>query len=93
MLEVHRFGSLGFRSGRALPTCTFKRAYLDPKDGLQVYTNKPLTRYEPILDFIEFKDVLTRNFYLTKRGRLPPEACRSVAGLPTPDEGPASAFN
>ena len=71
ILEVHRYGSLGLRAGKIIDDCVFKAAYIDPKDGLQVYTSRPLARYRPIFDLIEFKDVLARDFYLTNKARLP----------------------
>jgi hypothetical protein len=71
VLEVHRYGSLGLRAGKSIDECAFKAAYIDPKDGLQVYTARPLARYRPIFDLIEFKDVLARDFYLTNKARLP----------------------
>jgi hypothetical protein len=71
MLEVHRHGSMGLREGKEIADCTFKPAYVDPKDGLQVYTTRPLHRYRPILDVIEFKDVVARDFYLTNKDKLP----------------------
>jgi hypothetical protein len=71
VLEVHRYGSMGLRQGKDIADCIFKSAYVDPRDGLQVYTSRPVPRYRPILDLIEFKDVVARDFYLTNKGRLP----------------------
>jgi hypothetical protein len=50
MLNVHRHGSMGLREGKEIEECSFKPAYIDPKDGLQVHTTRPLHRYQPILD-------------------------------------------
>jgi hypothetical protein len=85
VLEVHRHGSLGLRAGKNIGDCTFKLAYIDPKDGLQVYTARPLSRYRPIYDLIEFKDVLARDFYLTNKGRLPLHVRKLVLTRPACD--------
>ncbi len=62
---------MGLRTGKEIAECDFKPAFVDPKDGLQVYTTRPLRRYVPILDLIEFKDIVARDFFLTNKGRLP----------------------
>jgi hypothetical protein len=71
ILEVHRYGSLDLRKGKHIDICKFKPAFIDPKDGLQVYTERPLSRYRPIFDLIQFKDVMARDFYLTNANKLP----------------------
>jgi len=71
VLEVHRYGSMGLREGKEVADCIFKPAYIDPRDGLQVYTTRALPRYRPILDLIEFKDIVARDFYLTNKAKLP----------------------
>jgi transposase InsO family protein len=71
VLEIHRFGSMDLRKGKHVDECRFKPAWIDPKDGLQVYTAKPMRRYQPIYDLAEFRDVMSRDFYLTNANKLP----------------------
>jgi len=78
VLETHRFGSYDFRDGKTLARCTWLPAYIDPKDGMQVYTNRPMGRYLPILDLLDFADVISRDFFLTNKGLLPQEVARAV---------------
>ena len=82
LLELHRFGSIDQRKGKNIAICKFRPAFLDPKDGLQVYTNKPLPRYVPILDIVSFSDILVRSFHLTNKKLVPLAARRSVASMP-----------
>ena len=77
-LEVHRYGSLSFREGRPLAKCRWAPAYVDPKDGLQVFTARPSRRYEPIFDVIEFGQIVRRDFYLRNASILPQEIRRAV---------------
>ena len=71
ILEVLRYGSMDLRKGKHIDVCKFKPAYTDPKDGLQVYTDRPAARYRPIYDIIQFKDVMARDFHLTNAAKLP----------------------
>ena len=80
-VEVHRYGSLQLLRGKALRTCKFRPAFVDPRDGKQVFTSRPLVRYAPVLDIIEFADVMERDFYLTNSGLLPDAVIRTIAAL------------
>ena len=82
LMEVHRFGSLGLESGKALATCKFRPAYIDPGDGKQVFTKRPVRRLEPSFDIIEFADIIERDFYLTNREKLPDAIVRAIQALP-----------
>ena len=57
---------------------------MDPKDGKQVYTARPLVRYVPIFDFVEFAEVIERDFYLTNKGLLPDAVQRTICALTSP---------
>jgi hypothetical protein len=87
MLEVHRYGSMDLRRGKHIDVCKFKPAYIDPRDGFQVYTDRPAVRYRPILDIIEFQDVMARDFYPTNAGKLPSHVRALVS------QQPAFVFN
>ena len=54
LLEVHRYGSYELRKGKQLENCKFRPAYVDPKDHKAVYTDRPLLRYQPTFDHVEF---------------------------------------
>jgi hypothetical protein len=83
ILEVHRYGSINLRKGKHIDDCKFKPAYIDTKDGLQVYTERPLGRYREIFDIIPFQDVMARDFYLTNAGKLPAHVRALVSMQPT----------
>ena len=80
-LEVHRFGSLDFLKSKEISTCKFRPAYVDPKDGKQVFTHSALGRYKPVLDIIEFSDVVMRDFFITNNGKLPDSVVRAITDL------------
>ena len=82
ILEVHRFGSMDQRKGKSLDKCKFKRAWVDPRDGLQVYTSRPIARYRPIYDIVDFKNILERDFYLNNKEMLPSHVRAVVAEQP-----------
>ena len=82
VIEVHRYGSLDLRKGKHIDECKFKPAFVDPKDGLQVYSLKPLRRYAPIFDLVEFRDIIARDFYLTNANKLPATARSVVSQQP-----------
>jgi hypothetical protein len=81
LIEIHRYGSFDLRTGKTLPLCRFYPVYLDPKDNKQVYTKKPVRRYNPVFDIIEFSDVMERDFHLTNRSRLPDHVVRRIETL------------
>ena len=81
LIEIHRYGSFDLRTGKTLPLCRFYPVYFDPKDNKQVYTKKPVRRYNPVFDIIEFSDVMERDFHLTNRSRLPDHVVRRIETL------------
>ena len=81
-VEIHRYGSRSYRLGKPLAKCRWAPAFFDPRDGQQVYTSKPLRRYEPIFDIVSFEKIVRRDFYLTNAGVLPQGVRRAVESRP-----------
>ena len=81
LIEVHRYGSLDVVKGKAINACKFRPAFVDPRDGKQVFTHKPLARYAPVFDIIEFSEVLVRDFYITNQDRLPDRVVRHIQSM------------
>ena len=81
LIEIHRYGSLDVIKGKALSASKFRPAFVDPRDGKQVFTQKPLSRYAPVFDIIEFSEVLVRDFYLTNQDRLPDRVVRHIQSM------------
>ena len=78
LVEVQRYDSYSRRRGRVLKECEFRPAYLDPRDGNMIFIDRPLARYEPILDVVAAEDILQAGFYLTNRGKLHQAQTRSL---------------
>jgi len=84
LVEVHRLGSYELSKGKDASLCQFRHAHVDPKDGKQVYTNKPVRRYNPVYDHVLFAEIVERDFYLTNRERLPDHVARAAQTLTPP---------
>ena len=81
LIEVHRYGSIDLVRGKSVSVSKFRPAFVDPRDGKQVFTQRPLARYAPVFDIIEFSEVLARDFYLTNQDRLPDRVVRQIGSL------------
>jgi hypothetical protein len=72
LAEVHRYGT--YRDGL---WGTFAPAFTDATDKKDVYTNKQLARYVPIIDHVKPTEILARGFDLEK-GVLPRDVVQTV---------------
>jgi transposase InsO family protein len=50
---------------------SYKPAFIDPKDGKQVFTDRPLPRYQAVSAVISKDRILQTNIPLTKSGHIP----------------------
>ena len=76
-LTVHFFCTYNTRSSHEL-RC-YKPVYVDPTDGNEVFTHRPLPRYQALSTIITADRVLLAGFTLTKRGSLPKATLRALA--------------
>ena len=67
-----------YNSTAALHRRSYKLAYVDPKDGKQVFTNRPLPRYQAGSAIIS-KDRIRQKIQLTKSGHIPRSLCQSLS--------------
>ena len=67
-----------YNTTAALHRRSYKPAYVHPKDGKQVFTNRPLPRYQAVSSIIS-KDRIRRKIQLTKSGHIPRTLCESLS--------------
>ena len=82
VLDVHRYGSYALhkRPESDVKEWTFQPAYRDVKDDALVYTSKPTARLRktPQRDIVWIRDVVTRNFFLTNKKKIPMMALKAA---------------
>ncbi|MEM1007407.1 MAG: RNase H-like domain-containing protein [Myxococcota bacterium] len=81
-IVVHYFNSYGAVKKAAHRARSYAKAWVDPKDGQQVFTNSPKAAYEPYTAIVDRSSVITSGFTLTAAGRLPINVLRRIAAHP-----------